>query len=260
MKLSPRKTNRYSNALRLTGSIRRSLAILIVAASLNLSLPLMPGVFTVAGSDATIARVASGTIRVAGSVSIDGVQGMSGQTIFPGSQITTAERSESIIDLGKFTRLRLLPETDLTLDFSPTRISGTLREGALRGFIPVGLPVNIHTEGGELVTDPSEATEFTVQVIGETTEVWVKTGHIELRSENDLKMVGAGEVLTTPGFPQSPSKDEDDGLSKAEKIGLLAAIGGVAAVLLTVFKGREEDEELDFGGCVIILSGIQTCP
>lgn len=261
MKVSARNTTRYPNAFKLTGPIRRSLAILSVAAALNLSLPLMPGIYTAAGRDAAIARVASGTIRVAGSVSIDGVQGMSGQTIFPGSQITTAERSESIIDLGKLTRLRLLPETDLSLDFSSARVSGTLRQGALRGFIPAGLPVNIHTEGGELVTDPSEATEFTVRVTGTTTEVSVKTGHVELRSENELKMVGAGEVLTTSGVPQNPSEDEDDGLSKAEKIGLLAGIGGVAAILLTAFKGPVE-EEFEFGECVDILSGPSTgiCP
>lgn len=257
MELSTMTTNHHPNALKLSGSLRCSLAILIVAASLNLSLPLLPGAFTAAGRNLSSA---SGIIRVAGSVSIDGVQGISGQTIFPGSQVTTAERSESIIDLGKLTRLRLLPETDLTLDFSPARISSTLHKGTVRAFIPAGLPVNIHTAGAELVTDPSQPTEFTVQVIGETTELSVKTGRVELRRENERKTVGAGDVFRTAGVPQSPPKGEDDGLSKTEKIGILAAVGGVAALLLVVFRGREEQEELNFGGCVIILSGIQTCP
>ena len=252
-------TNQHPNALRLSGSLRRSLAILIVATSLNLSLPLLPGAFTAAGRNTSNA---SGRIRVAGSVTIDGVQGMSGQTIFSGSQVTTAERSESIIDLGRLTRLRLLPETDLTLDFSAARISSKLYKGTVRAFIPAGLPVSIHTAGGELVTDPGEATEFAVVVLGDNTQVSVKSGYVKLRTVSRLETVGAGEVFGTLGEDQDSEDDDDKGLSTKEKVGIFAAIGGAAALLLIALRGREEEEQLEFGGCVIILSGPSTgmCP
>lgn len=259
MKPSTITTNQNPNALKLSGSLRRSLAILIVAASLNLSLPLLPGTFTAAGRDASNA---SGRIRVAGSVTIDGVPGMSGQTIFSGSQVTTAEGSESIIDLGKLTRLRLLPETDLTLDFSTARISSKLNTGTVRAFIPAGLPVSIRTAGGEFVTNPAQATRFTVQVTGLNTQISVESGDVELRTENRLESIRAGEVFGTSGEAQDSQDDDDEGLSTKEKVGIFAAIGGAAALLLIVFRGREEEEQPEFGGCVIILSGPSTgmCP
>ncbi|HWN10757.1 MAG TPA: hypothetical protein VNO50_16070 [Pyrinomonadaceae bacterium] len=252
MKLSVATTTGHDHkALTLAISLRRWLAIFIVAASFNLSLPLVPGVFTAAGKNSS---TSSGIIRVRGTVMIDGLAVRSGQTIFSGSQITTAEGAESIIDLGKLTRLRLLPETDFSLDFSPTRISSTLRAGMLRGFIPAGLPANFHAAGGELVTDPSQATEFTVQVTGEDIHVQVKTGRVELRTENELKAIGAGEVFATSGGPQDSQDDDDEGLSTEAKVGILAAIGGAAALLLIAFRGRDESQP-EFGGCVIVPSG-----
>ena len=233
-----------------SGCFRSWLAVFIVAASVNLSLPLLPGAFTAVGRDAS---PDSGVIRVAGTVTIDGAQGGSGQTIFSGSQVVTAEGAESIIDLGKLTRLRLSSATDLSLDFSQSRITSTLRKGTVRAFIPAGLLVSIHTAGGELVTDPALATEFTIQVTDQNTQIAVKSGYAELRHENMLETIRAGEVFGTTGKTQE-SQDDDAGLSTKEKVGIFAAIGGVAALLLIVFKGRDEEEPV-FGGCVIILSG-----
>ncbi len=256
MKILVEHTSGRHDSATVTKSLRRWLAIFTVAASFYLSLPLVPEVFTAAARPAS---TSTGVIRVAGTVMIDGVAVRSGQTIFSGSQITTAEGAESIIDLGKLTRLRLLPESDFSLDFSRARISSTLRAGILRGFIPAGLAANIRTAGGELITDPGQATEFTVQVTGEDTQVWVKTGQVELRAENKLKAIGAGEVFTTAGGSQTAPED-DEGLTTKQKVGIFAAIGGAAALLLVVLHGREKQEELDFGGCGIVVSGIQICP
>lgn len=242
---------RYRLPSKSSGYFLRWLAVFTVAAALNLSLPLLPGAFNAVGRDAS---TVSGVIRVAGSATINGVPVSSRQTIFPGSQVVTAEGSESIIDLGKLTRLRLLPETDFSLDFSQSRISSTLRTGTIRAFVPAGLPVNIHTAGGELVTDPAQATEFTIRVIDRTTQISVKAGYAELRTENNLKAIRAGEFFGTAGETQGGQDSDDDGLSTGKKIGIFAAIGGAAALLLIVLKGRDEEEPV-FGDCVIVPSG-----
>ncbi|MBC8032093.1 MAG: hypothetical protein H7Z16_18560 [Pyrinomonadaceae bacterium] len=251
MKLSSRQTTRSSVGFNYAGNFRRVVTFLAAVTLLNMSLPPVPGVFATArGSDSP----ATGVIQVAGTVTIDGAKGTSGQTVFPGSQIVTSENSESIIDLGKFTRLRLSPETDFMLDFSRTNISGALDKGVVRGFIPAGLPVNIKTAGGELVTDPSQPAEFIVQVIGENTQISVKAGRVELRTENKLHTVGAGEVFATAAGSQT-QPDEEDGLTKGAKIGIFAAIGAAATILTIALRGRDAPEP-QFGNCVIVPSGV----
>lgn len=173
--------------------------------------------------------------------------------------IATSAGSESIIDLGRITRLRLGPETEFKLDFSRTYISGTLGNGVVSGFIPAGLPVTIKTAGGELVTDPNQPAEFRLEVFGEITKVLVKHGRVELRTENKFNPVGAGEVFSNAGPQNRPNDDDDDedGLSTGAKVGMFAAIGGAATLLFIVLRGRNDQEPV-FGDCVIILSGPST--
>jgi ferric-dicitrate binding protein FerR (iron transport regulator) len=257
--LSLRNSNRNLINLKLTVHGRRAAALLIAVALLSLSLPLFPIASAEPGRDLL---GVTGIIRVSGTVNVDGVRGMSGQTVFPGSQIATAEDGESIIDLGRATRLRLGPETDLALGFSRASISSTLGRGIVRGFIPAGLPVNIRTAGGELVTDPAAPAEFIVEVIGENTKVSVKTGRVELRTDGKVQIVGAGGVFTTNAGQQDPPDTDDDGLTKGQKIGIIAAIAGAGTLLLVLLEGREKKVEPEFGGCVIILSGPSSgiCP
>lgn len=247
--LPPRKATRNFFGVK-PAYVRQAIAFLIVVTLLNLSVPLLPKVLAAGGGNAS---GATGIIRVSGVVTIDELKATSGQTIFPGSQIQTSEDSEALVDLGKFTRLRLLGETKFGLDFSKTSIVSTLTSGVLRGFIPAGTAVNIKTAAGELITDASQPTEFTVQVIGDTTRVSVEAGRVELRKENELKTVSAGEVFTTAPVPQT-QPDPDEGMTTGQKIGLVAAIGAAATILALVLIGRDE-EAPQFGGCVIVPSG-----
>ena len=250
MESSPRRAAKNSTTFKSMNYARRVIATLMVVTLVNLSLP---GVFAAPIRDASTA--ATGVIRVAGIVEIDGMRGSSGQTVFPGSKIVTREGSESIIDLGKFTRLRLSAETDFTLDFSHMNISGTLDKGAIRGFIPAGLPVNIRIADWELVTDPTQPAEFMVQLFGDVTKLSVEKGRVELRSEDKLQTVSAGEVFTTASASQTTTPDEQDGLTDRQKVGLFAAIGAAALILALALTGDKKGEEAEFGDCVIILSG-----
>lgn len=248
--LPSRQTARNSIGFKSTDNVRRAIALLIAVTSLNLSLPSLPGVFA---SPRPGAAIATGIMSVAGTVTIDGARAISGQTIFPGSHIATSEGSESIIDLGKFTRLLLSAETELTLDFSRMNISGSLSKGVVRGFIPAGIPVNIRTAGAELLTDSSQPTAFIVQVDGDATKVSVETGRVEVRIGNKLQSVGAGQVFATAsGSPAQPVLPSN--LTNRQRVGLFAAIGAAAAILAFAIIGRDETEP-QFGNCVIVPSG-----
>ena len=222
---------------------------LIVGSLVNL---LMPSTGVMASTRR--GTVATGIVRVSGSVTINGVKGTSGQTILRSSHIVTSADSESIIDLEKLTRLRLLAETDFRLDFSSESIWSTLGKGAVRGFIPAGIPVSIKTAGGELRTDPTQASEFIVHVDDENTRLSVMMGRVEFRTEESLKAISGGETFTTFSGSQT-DPDEDEGLTDRQKVGIFAAIGAAAAILIIVLRGREKKEEPEFGGCPIVPSG-----
>lgn len=256
MKLSSEKTARNFRGFNSTDYLRRSVAILILATLVNLLLP-SAGVFAAPRG----ASSATGIIRVAGTATVDGARAISWQTIFPGSHIATSEGSESIIDLGRFTRFLLSAETELTLDFSRVNISSSLSRGVVRGFIPAGIPVNIKTVGAELITDSSQPAAFIVQVDGDSTKVSVEKGRLEVRTGNSMQSVGVGQVFATAsGSPTQPAPQNN--LTTRQRVGLFAAIGAAAAILAFVIIGRDETAEPEFGGCVIILSGPSTgfCP
>lgn len=248
--LSLRNSNRNPSSFKSTVHGRRAAALLVAVTLLNLSLPLCPVAKAEPGREAL---GATGIIRVSGTVTVDGVRGMSGQTVFTGCQIAASAGSESIIDLGRFTRLRLLAETDFTLDFSRVGISSELEKGVVRGFIPAGLQVNIRTPGGELITDPSQPVEFTLETLGENTKVSVEKGRVEMRLESKLQKVSVGEVFTTT-FGSRKQSEQEEGLTNGEKITIFAAIGAAAAILVIALRGRGEPEP-QFGDCVIVPSG-----
>jgi len=239
-----------------TDKVRGAIACLVALTALNLYLQAVPGVFA---STRAGAAVATGIIRVSGTVTVDGAEATSWQTIFPGSHVATLEGSESIVDLG-FTRFRLSAETELTLDFSRTNIAGAVGNGVVRAFVPAGIPVNLETADAELKTDFSQPASFIVQVDGGTTRVSVEKGRIDVRAGGRLTSVGVGQVLTTaPGSPALLVSQSN--LTSGQKVGIFVAIGIAAAILAIAIMGRDKSEP-QFGGCVIVPSGESSsiCP
>lgn len=231
-------------------NLRRAISLLILVATLNLSLLSSPAVFA---SPGPAVAVATGMIRVAGTVTVDGAPATSGQTIFPGSHIATSEKSESILHLGKFTRLHLSQNTEFTVDFSSSSISSSLSQGAMHAFIAAGLTVNLKTTGAELITDPNQSSAFMIQVDGEITKVSVQAGRVRVRVGDQLHSVGAGEVFGTLSSSPAPAAGQNN-LTTGERVGIFAAIG-IAAVVLAIALVGQDEKEPEFGGCVIVPSG-----
>jgi ferric-dicitrate binding protein FerR (iron transport regulator) len=238
----------------LMNNVRRLLALSLAMAVLNLST-------TLAFASPPKPLVALGSLQVSGIVTVNDLRAVSGDTILSGSHIVTSSKSNSILDLRNLTRLIMSEQTELALDFSAPSISGSLRRGELRSFIPVARTASIATPDGVIATDSSQPAVFSVQVEAGSTRVSVETGRIELRSGSNSRVLRAGETFSTAcdswGVP-IPQQS----LSKNEKLGILAGVGaGIALLLVAITVGKRE-EPPDFGGCVIILSpgaGNGTC-
>jgi len=80
-----------------------------------------------------------GIMNIVGTVKINGQNALSGQTLFSGSSIVTSASSESLIEYENFARLKLAAETDLLVDSSQQRISGSLLKGEVLGSLPAGV-------------------------------------------------------------------------------------------------------------------------
>src|SRR5437660_9331526 len=97
-----------------------------------------------------------GIINIVGTVKINGQNALSRQTLFSGSSIVTSASSESLIEYGNLARLKLAAESDLTVDSSQQYISGSLQEGEVLCFLPVGVSLELKTADFSIATDASE--------------------------------------------------------------------------------------------------------
>ena len=225
---------------------RHALAIGIIAAMLHLTT-------TVPLASTREQRKISGRTSIVGQVTIDDAPAISGQTIFSGTRIVTAHKSQSTIDLSSQSRLNLHAESTLFLEFSGSNISGTLTNGQLSGLVPLGVSTVIRTNNASIVTDSCEPAAFSIQVTPEGTKVTVNLGRVEVVSRDTRTSVKSGETLSSAAnqlmLTAGPPQASDD-----NKVGwMIAGVAAAVAVVLVAIVGRSRDSS-DFGGCVIVPS------
>jgi ferric-dicitrate binding protein FerR (iron transport regulator) len=225
-----------------------TLALLLIAALLNLA------------SNASLAALteraakASGELTALGIVKVDGVQMMSGATIIPGSLIRTEEKSGAIISLGQLGRLELSPMTSLRLDFDEAGFVGQLERGRLRVSLPEKASASIFTRNATVVAHHERATLFTIEVKDGAVRVAAQTGRVELREGESTQRIFAGQEamagmavnsLSPPtGATQNSQKSNNGKLT-----GLVLAISTVVtAIVLIVALTRSDVPHEDLGG------------
>lgn len=198
----------------------------------------------------------TGTITNHGTVKIDGANASSGQTLFSGNTVKTAVESSSTLDLNNSTRLKVGPETEVTLEFSRFTVAGSVAKGRLDALIPAGVCAQMTTGDLSVINDVDQPAAFAVQVDSGVTIVTVKSGRIELHSSNHVQSLMAGESFAT-GIP-APIPDVQN-LNKKERVGIIAGIGAAVAILLVAMSGDKETMDEQFGGCIDLLSGDSNC-
>lgn len=199
---------------------------------------------------------ASGELSVSGQVTVDGQKMFTGGTVFSGSTITTDEQSNASLNISKFGRVQLSPNSSLRISFSEKSLTALLEAGTATVSTLTGITVNVTTKDGTVVVDGSKATSFTVTAARGRTSLSTQAGMAELRAGGSVKQVAAGSSATA-GTPNPQDRDcptgdcPDLGLSGGALAVLLLAIGGaVAGVLYAALHNND----LNFGGSVTVVS------
>jgi hypothetical protein len=195
-------------------------------------------------------KVLTGMITIGGVVTIDGLPARSGQTLFSGSSIAAAARSESTVYLANLTRFKLYSESNLTLEFNGSSLSASLENGGLQGFVPIGIRADILTADASIASHPDQPAAFSIQVEAGNTTISVETGRVEVRAGNRLKSVSAGERFSTTNDGQ-PLPEPQQNVNKRKLVWLFLGIGAAVAVLVVAITGRDNQPTCD---TVVIVS------
>jgi hypothetical protein len=143
----------------------------------------------------------SARLSVAGTVTVDGQQVISGGTFFSDSTIVTAPDSSATLMLGRYGRIELQPNSSLTLSLTDKGLSGSLSAGGGRVLTPVGVTVNLTTKDGAVIVDGREATSFRVDANLDNTLVTTESGLAKLTSRNGVEEVAPGENAAAAAYP-----------------------------------------------------------
>ena len=209
----------------------------------------------------TAASIAAGSTALApsmgiltfrGTVKLNGVDALTGQTVFAHSSIVTAEDSDSLIAFNNQVRLRLTARGDLTVDSFVNRLSGSLQAGTVAASLPSDVLLDFRTSDVSISSTASGPVVFVIQTNEcEGTTITVNQGKLELRSAGRNYTLGAGESFSTA--TEASGQLGQYNLSGDKRLGLFVGIGVAVALVLAVALGQKDQnqENPDFGGCVI---------
>src|SRR5215204_3712264 len=200
----------------------------------------------------------TGEISVNGQVTVNGQQVVSNSTIVSGSTIVTGDNATAIISLGKTGRIELLANSNITLKFNDTGITGILSQGKVRVSNAAGVATTITTKDAAILADAGQANSFAVEVECSHTHVDTLSGLVTMRTGNNDKQVASGTDAVAGNLSQTgcqpclrPGPDVP-----VAAIGtlpllaiLLAAAGGVGAAILL-----GSDNETTTGGGTVVVS------
>ncbi len=199
----------------------------------------------------------TGDITVSGQVSVNGQSVVSNSTIVSGSSVVTGDNSTAVISLGKTGRIELLANSNITLKFNDTGITGILSQGKVRVSNAAGVATTITTKDAAILADAGQANSFAVEVECSHTHVDTLSGLVTMRTGNNDKQVASGTDAVAGNLSQTgcqpclrPGPDVP-----VAAIGtlpllaiLLAAAGGVGAAILL---GSSSDTTTS-GGTIVV--------
>jgi phage baseplate assembly protein gpV len=199
----------------------------------------------------------SGELSVTGQVKVNGQSAISGATVFSDSTIETAQNSSAVVSLGKLGRVELLPGSTMKLSFTDAGLMGTLDAGRVRVSTPAGVSASVMTKDGSAMADSKQANVFTVDTECGNTIVATQAGNVELRAGDKTAQIAAGSQDTAgtaaPGTRCTRLRTEGmRGIGGGALAALLLAAGG--AVAAAILAGRSENNDLNFGGTVTVVS------
>ena len=203
----------------------------------------------------------TGDITVSGQVTVNGQSIVSNSTVVSGSSIVTGDNSTAVISLGKTGRVEVLANSNITLKFNDTGITGILSEGKARVSNAAGVATTITTKDATVLADSGQANSFAVEVECSHTHVDTISGLVTMRSGTNDKQVAAGTDAVAGNLSQTGCKPclrpgPDVPVASIGALPLLAillaAAGGVGAAIIL---GSSTD--VTTGGGTVVVSTIR---
>lgn len=203
----------------------------------------------------------TGDITVSGQVTVNGQSIVSNSTVVSGSSIVTGDNSTAVISLGKTGRVEVLANSNITLKFNETGITGILSEGKARVSNTAGVATTITTKDATVLADSGQANSFAVEVECSHTHVDTISGLVTMRSGTNDKQVAAGTDAVAGNLSQTGCKPclrpgPDVPVASIGALPLvailLAAAGGIGAAIIL---GGSTDTTT--GGGTVVVSTIR---
>lgn len=144
---------------------------------------------------AQTAPKASGELSITGPVTLNGTAAISGATVFSDSTLKTGRNGGATVNLGKFGRVELGPETEMTLRFAEGTVGGNLRAGRAVVNAPAGVGISVVTADGIAVSDGKQAAALTVDVTCGNTRVMASRSDAKVTAGNKVEYVAAGQEV-----------------------------------------------------------------
>ena len=206
----------------------------------------------------------SGEITVTGQVTVNGQNAVSNSTIVSGSVIITGANSSAIVSLGKLGRIELSADSNFTLRFTETSITGILSQGKARISNAAGIATSIATNNATVIADAGQANSFALEVECSHTHVDTTTGLVTMRTGNTDKQVAAGTTATAGNLSQTgckPCLRPNSGPS-TPVLGL--GVGALAAILIGAGVGigtaiilGTSKQDITIGGGTTVVSPLR---
>jgi hypothetical protein len=200
----------------------------------------------------------NGDISVSGQVTINGQAVVSNSTVVSGSTIVTGDNSTAVISLGKTGRVELLANSNITLKFTDTGITGILSEGKVRVSNAAGVATTITTKDMTAIADAGQANSFAVEVECSHSHVDTISGLVTMRTGTNDKQVAAGTDAVAGNLSQQGCKPcfrpgPDVPVAAIGALPLLAILLAAGAGIGTaIVFGSSTDTDTSGGGVVVV--------
>jgi hypothetical protein len=197
-------------------------------------------------------------ISVTGTVTVNGQPAVSNSTIVSGSSIVTGADSSATISLGKIGRVELMSDSNLTLQFSESSITGIINSGKVRVTNGAGVATSITSKDAVAIADAGQSDTFVVEVECSHTHVDTMAGIVTVREGTNDKQVVAGTSATAGNLAQTGCQPcLRPNSAPPVRFGgpwwLLLVAAGVAGT--AIFFGRKN--EVDLGGGTVVVSPVR---
>ena len=134
-----------------------------------------------------------GELSLTGTVTINGVRAMPGDTVLTDTVLKTECKGTAAVNLGRPGRIELGPGSEMVMALAGNVIGGNLRSGSVTISAPAGTAVSVITPSGVVTTSGQEVSVLTVDLSLGNTRVTSKRSDVKIASDNKVEYISAGQ-------------------------------------------------------------------